>query len=84
VGSDEIEGLRRADSQREVLLCLIEDGEPMSSKEVAEKLGISVNAANIALFNLNKKNLVERVSRGVYRYNLGPIIVPLLKRYLEG
>jgi predicted ArsR family transcriptional regulator len=84
MGSGEIEGLRRAESQRDVLLCLIEQGGPMSSKIIADKLGITVNAANIALFNLNQKNLVERVSRGVYVYKLGPILVPLLKKYLEG
>jgi len=83
VGSDELDGLRRADSQRQVLLCLIERGEPMSSAEVAEILSLTVNAVNIALFNLNNKGLVDRVSRGVYRYRLGPIIVKLLESYLE-
>ena len=55
----------------------------MSSQEIAERLGLTVNAVNIALFNLNKKELVERVSRGVYRYRLGPILVELLKKYFE-
>jgi len=83
VGSEELEGLKRADSQRDVLLMLVLGGEPMSSQEIADKLGITVNAVNIALFNLNKKELVERVSRGVYRYRLGPILVELLKKYFE-
>jgi len=83
VGSDELEGLKRAESQRQVLLCLVEHGEPMSSKAVAEELSMSVNAVNIALFNLYNKGLVERVSRGVYRYKMGPILVPLLKEYFE-
>jgi predicted transcriptional regulator len=83
VGSDELEGLRRAGSQRRVLLYLVEHGEPMSSKDVAEKLSMSVNAVNIALFNLYNKGLVDRVSRGVYRYKLGPLLVPLLKEYFE-
>jgi len=83
MGSEELDGLRRAESQRQVLLYLIEQGEPLSSQEVADELGISVNAVNIALFNLNNKGLVDRVSRGVYRYKLGPIIVKLLERYLE-
>lgn len=83
MGSEELEGLKRADSQRDVLLLLVQSGEPMSSQEIAEKLGTTVNAVNIALFNLNKKELVERVSRGVYRYKLGPILVELLKRYFE-
>jgi len=83
VGSEELEGLKRADSQRDVLIMLVQSGEPMSSQEIAERLGLTVNAVNIALFNLNKKELVERVSRGVYRYRLGPILVELLKRYFE-
>lgn len=83
VGSDELEGLRRAESQRRVLLCLVEHGEPMSSKAVAEELSVSVNAVNIALFNLYNKGLVDRVSRGVYRYKLGPLLVPLLKEYFK-
>ncbi len=84
MGSEELEGLRRADSQREVFLCLVENSEPMSSQEIAGKLGLSVNAVNIALFNLNNKELVERVSRGVYRYKLGPILKELLVKFFEG
>ena len=82
-GSEELNGLRRAESQREVLLLLVERGETMSSKEVAEALGLTVNAVNIALFNLFNKGLVDRVSRGVYRYKMGPILVKLLEQYLE-
>ena len=84
VGSDEIDSLRRAESQRQVLLCLVERGEPMSSREVAEALGVTVNAVNIALFNLNNKGLVDRVSRGVYRYKMGPILVKLLEKSFGG
>jgi predicted transcriptional regulator len=83
VGSDELDGLKRADSQRQVLLFLVERGEPMSSKEVAEALGLTVNAVNIAFFNLYNKGLVDRVSRGVYRYKLGPLLVKLLESYFE-
>ncbi len=83
VGSDELDGLRRAESQRQVLLFLVERGEPLSSKEVAEAMSMSVNAVNIALFNLFNKGLVDRVSRGVYKYKLGPILVKLLDKYLE-
>jgi predicted ArsR family transcriptional regulator len=83
MGSKEIDSLRRAESQRDVLYCIIENGGPISSQEIAEKLKISVNAANIALFNLNKKDLVERVSRGVYKYKLGPVLITLLQKYLE-
>ena len=82
-GSDELEGLRRAESQQQVLLCLVEQGEPMSSQEIAEKLNLTVNAVNIALFNLKNKGLVDPVSRGVYRYKLGPILVPLLQEYFR-
>ncbi len=83
VGSDELDSLRRAESQRQVLFCLMERGEPMSSQEVAEALGVTVNAVNIALFNLNNKGLVDRVSRGIYRYKLGPILVKLLEDYFR-
>ncbi|HEX9914267.1 MAG TPA: hypothetical protein VGB32_05050 [Candidatus Bathyarchaeia archaeon] len=83
MGSEELEGLKRADSQRDVLIMLVQSGDPMSSQEIADGLGLTVNAVNIALFNLNKKELVERVSRGVYRYRLGPILVELLKKYFE-
>ncbi len=82
-GSEELDGLRRAESQREVLLLLVERGEAMSSRDVAEALSLTVNAVNIALFNLFNKGLVDRVSRGIYRYKMGPILVKLLKQYLE-
>ncbi|MGQ9679173.1 MAG: winged helix-turn-helix transcriptional regulator [Candidatus Bathyarchaeia archaeon] len=82
-GSYELERLKRSETQRMVLLCLVEHGEEMTSLEIAEKLSLSINAVNIALFNLNNKGLVERMSRGVYRYKLGPIIAPLLKEYFE-
>jgi predicted ArsR family transcriptional regulator len=83
VSAEEFEGLKRAESQRDVLLSLIENGEPMSSHDIAEKLGLTVNAVNIALFQLNKKNLVDRVSRGIYKYKLGPILLTLLQEYFE-
>jgi predicted transcriptional regulator len=84
VGSDELDGLRRAESQRQVLLYLVERGELISSKEVAEALNLTVNAVNIALFNLFNKGLVDRVSRGIYKYKLGPILVKLLEEHFEG
>ncbi|MBS7637745.1 winged helix-turn-helix transcriptional regulator [Candidatus Bathyarchaeota archaeon] len=82
-GSEELEGLKRADTQRLVLLRLVEKGEQMSSKELSKELSLSLNAVNIALFNLHNKGLVDRVSRGVYKYKLGPILVMLLKEYFE-
>jgi len=81
MSAEEFEGLKRAESQRDVLMCLVEKGEPMSSQEIAEKLNITVNAVNIALFQLNKKELVDRVSRGTYKYKLGPILLTLLREY---
>lgn len=81
-GADELDGLRRAESQRDVLLYLVERGEPLSSKDVAKALNLTVNAVNISLFNLYNKGLVDRVSRGIYRYKLGPILVKLLQEYL--
>jgi predicted transcriptional regulator len=83
VGVDELEGLRRAESQQQILLCLVESGEAMSSQEISGKLGLTVNAVNIALFNLKNKGLVDPVSRGVYRYKLGPILVTLLQEYFK-
>ena len=80
---DELEGLKRAESQQLVLLCLVESGDAMSSQKIAEKLGLSVNAVNIALFNLKNKGLVDPISRGVYRYKLGPILVNLLQEYFK-
>jgi len=38
MGSEELDGLRRAESQRQVLLYLIERGEPLSSQEIADAL----------------------------------------------
>lgn len=84
VGSDELEGLRRAETQRLVLIHLVEHGEQMSSVDISKALNLSQNAVNIALFNLNNKGLVDRVSRGVYKYRLGPILAQLLKEYFEG
>lgn len=82
-GSGELNSLTRAESQRQVLLCLVKHDEPMSSREVAEELGLTVNAVNIALFNLHNKGLVDRISRGIYRYKLGPILSVLLADLLE-
>jgi predicted transcriptional regulator len=83
VGAEELEGLRRAESQQQVLLCLVESGEAMSSQEIAGNLNLTVNAVNIALFNLKNKGLVDPISRGVYRYKLGPILVTLLQEYFK-
>jgi predicted transcriptional regulator len=83
VGADELESLKRAESQQQVFLCLVESGEAMSSQEIAEKLGLTVNAVNIALFNLKNKGLVDPISRGVYKYKLGSILHTLLQEYFK-
>jgi predicted transcriptional regulator len=83
VNTSEIKGLKRAESQRKVLLFLVEIGEPMSSKEISNALSLSVNAVNIALFNLYNKGLVDRISRGIYKYKLGPLLGKLLEEYFK-
>jgi len=74
--------LRRSSTQREVLYYLIEK-ENSTSREIAKELNLSMNAANLALHYLHKKGLIKRVSRGVYSYNLGSLLIPLLYEYLE-
>jgi predicted transcriptional regulator len=81
--SEDLESLKRAESQQQVFLCLVESGNSMSSQEIAEKLGQTTNAINIALFNLKNKGLIDPVSRGVYRVKTGPILVTLLKEYFK-
>ena len=81
--ADALEDLRRTSTQRRILLLLIRKEKDMTTKEVAEELGLSVNAVNIALHNMHNKGLVERVSRGIYRYKLGPILATILKKHLE-
>jgi len=81
--ADALEDLRRTSTQRRILLLLIRKEKDMTTKEVAEELGLSVNAVNIALHNMYSKGLVERVSRGIYRYKLGPILATILKKHLE-
>lgn len=79
----ELTSLRRSSTQRQVLRCLIKKERKLTPDEIAKELKLSVNAINLALFHLHKKGLVERVSRGVYLYKLGPILVSLLDEYLE-
>jgi len=81
--SDPLEGLRRTSTQRDILLLLVREEREMTTQEVAEKLGLSVNAVNIALHNMHNKGLVKRVSRGLYRYKLGPILANILRKHLE-
>jgi predicted ArsR family transcriptional regulator len=81
--ADALAELRRTSTQRRILLLLIQREKDMTTQEVAEELGLSVNAVNIALHNMHGKGLVERVSRGIYRYKLGPILASILKKHLE-
>jgi predicted transcriptional regulator len=81
--ADALAELRRTTTQRRILLLLIQREKDMATQEVAEELGLSVNAVNIALHNMHSKGLVERVSRGIYRYKLGPILATILKKHLE-
>jgi len=81
--TDALEELRRTTTQRRILLLLIQREKDMTTQEVAEELGLSVNAVNIAFHNMHGKGLVERVSRGVYRYKIGPILATLLRKHLE-
>jgi predicted transcriptional regulator len=81
--ADALAELRRTNTQRRILLLLIQREKDMTTQEVAEELGLSVNAVNIAFHNMHNKGLVERVSRGIYRYKLGPILASILKKHLE-
>lgn len=81
--SYELASLRRSSTQRRVLRCLIEHEEHLTPDEIAKELNLSVNAVNLALFYLHKKGLIKRVSRGIYSYRLGPLLVPLINEYLK-
>jgi predicted transcriptional regulator len=74
--------LKRSSTQRKVLYYLIEN-DNSNSDEIAKELNLSVNAVNLALHYLHKKGLIKRVSRGIYSYNLGLLLLPLLHKYLE-
>jgi len=77
----ELASLRRSSTQRKVLYYVIEN-EHSTSDDIAKELNLSLNAVNLALHYLHKKGLIKRVSRGVYSYNLGLILIPLLREYL--
>ena len=81
--SEGLWSLRRSTTQRRVLMCLIRHDRPMATKEIAEELNLTENAVSIALMHLRRKGLVERVSKGTYRYNLGAVLAPILETYLS-
>ena len=80
--SSKLVSLRRSSTQRRVLFCLIRSEKDLTPDEIAKELDLSVNAVNLALFHLHKKGLIRRTSRGIYSYNLGQLLVPLLSEYL--
>ena len=79
----ELASLRRSSTQRRVLFYLIQKENNSTPDDIAKELNLSVNAVNLALFHLHKKGLIKRVSRGIYSYKLGPLLVPLLDGYLR-
>ncbi len=81
--SEGLRSLRRSKTQRRVLMCLIRHGRPMATKEIARELNLTENAVSIALMHLKRKGLVEKVSKGVYTYNLGAILAPIVEVYLS-
>jgi len=81
--SEGLRSLRRSTTQRRVLMCLIRRGRPMATKEIAKELNLTENAVSIALMHLRRKGLVERVSKGMYTYNLGAILAPIIETYLS-
>ncbi|MEM2047687.1 MAG: helix-turn-helix domain-containing protein [Candidatus Jordarchaeales archaeon] len=60
--------LDKAKTRLEVLNAVLDYG-PVSPSEVAEKLGLSQNAVNIALHYLSKSGIVRKVERGLYEAN---------------
>ena len=60
--------LDKAKTRLEVLNVVLDYG-PVSPSEVAERLGLSQNAVNIALHYLSKSGIVRKVERGLYEVN---------------
>jgi len=83
-GADALAALRRTRTQQRILLLLVSNDREMSTQEVASALGLGMNAINIALHNMHQKGLVDRVSRGVYKFKLGPILSSILSKHLRG
>ncbi|WXG39995.1 MAG: HTH domain-containing protein [Candidatus Freyarchaeum deiterrae] len=67
---DELLGLGRSKTRLEVINLILDEGRPLSGSEIAEKLNISVNAANIAIHYLNKASLLNKIERGLYEVNV--------------
>ncbi|MEM4675837.1 MAG: helix-turn-helix domain-containing protein [Nitrososphaerota archaeon] len=60
--------LDKAKTRLEVLNAIMDYG-PVSPSELAERLGLSQNAVNIALHYLSKSGVVKKVERGLYEVN---------------
>lgn len=67
---DELIGLGRSKTRLDVINLILDEGRPLSASEIAEKLNISVNAANIAIHYLNKAGLLNKIERGMYEVNV--------------
>ena len=79
-----ISDIRRSQAQKDVMMCLLKSNGPLTAKEIAHKLNMSTPAVHIALFRLNKRNLVTKVSRGSYKPNLNYLMSIVLDELLKG
>jgi len=66
----------RAPTQRAVVLSLLRGFR--TPPEIAKDLGVSVNAAQIALHHLHRRGLVRKVGRGVYEADMDLLLLALL------
>ncbi len=67
---DELLGLGRSKTRLDIVNLMLDEGRPLSASEIAERLNISLNAANIAIHYLNKARLLNKVERGMYEVNV--------------
>nr|MDO8082784.1 HTH domain-containing protein [Candidatus Freyarchaeota archaeon] len=67
---EELLGLGRSKTRLDVINFILDEGRPLSASEIAEKLDISLNAANIAIHYLNKAGLLNKIERGLYEVNV--------------
>ncbi len=67
---EELLGLGRSKTRLDIINLMLDEGRPLSASEMAEKLDISLNAANIAIHYMNKAGLLNKVERGMYEVNV--------------
>lgn len=79
----------RAQTQRNVIFSLLRGNQ--TNKQIAKDLGVSVNAANIALHHLHRQGLVKKLRRGVYEADIELLLLTMVrlveeieKRRMEG